>query len=101
MNRDYNDPLYKKWRLDIFRRDKFQCQKCKSKRNIQAHHIQGWSKCPELRFDLSNGITLCKRCHGEMRGNEEGWEPLCRALQNKDQYIKVKMLLRKMRDVEE
>lgn len=56
---------YKRWRFDVFARDKFTCQKCGDKKggNLNAHHIKHFADHPEFRFELSNGITLCERCH--------------------------------------
>jgi len=54
----------KLWRLAVFERDKFTCQKCGKKGvYIEAHHIKNWAKFPKLRFKISNGKTLCKSCH--------------------------------------
>ena len=53
------------WKEAVFKRDAWTCQKCKDKKggNLNAHHIRPFSKFPELRFVVDNGITLCKKCH--------------------------------------
>jgi hypothetical protein len=55
---------YKLWRLEIFERDLFTCKCCNKKGGkLRAHHINEYSKYPELRLDINNGITLCNDCH--------------------------------------
>ena len=54
------------WRKSVFERDGYTCQKCKKIGNkLNAHHIKSWAFFPELRFEISNGITLCVICHRE------------------------------------
>lgn len=55
---------YKQWIKNVFKRDNWICQMCfKRGGNLEAHHIKSFSKYPELRLDLSNGMTLCLQCH--------------------------------------
>lgn len=54
---------YKEWRKAVMSRDGFVCQRCGAKKNLQAHHIKSWMSSEELRYCVSNGITLCRACH--------------------------------------
>ncbi len=49
------------------------CQKCFcgfSRDNfIHAHHIYNYATFPKLRFEISNGITLCSKCHYKFHGD--------------------------------
>lgn len=64
--RDRNSAEYRNWRKAVFERDKYCCQKCGAYGvNLQAHHIKGWAKWKDLRYVVSNGITLCRDCHKE------------------------------------
>ncbi len=57
-------PEFRKWRDSIYIRDNYTCQICGTKKSpFNAHHLDGYHWCKERRFDLTNGITLCEKCH--------------------------------------
>ena len=67
---------YKNWRKTIFERDSYTCQVCREVGvYLEAHHIKSWASFPDLRFDIENGITLCKECHSltdNYKGRQKG-----------------------------
>jgi hypothetical protein len=89
---EYNTPEYKAWRYAVFARDHFTCQLCMRKgEKINAHHIIRWADAPQLRFVVSNGITLCFDCHDNLvTGREAEFAPKFREIvaQKKIQEIK-------------
>ena len=57
-------PEYKEWRRNVFQRDNYTCQFCHEKGGkLVADHIEPWCKKVEKRYTLSNGRTLCEKCH--------------------------------------
>jgi len=70
INKDIRHSLeYRIWREAVFERDNYTCQNCKKRGGyLEADHIKPFSLYIELRFVVSNGRTLCKKCHKEI-----GW----------------------------
>ena len=68
-----DNPLYKQWRRDVWERDGFLCRipskECNGR--IEAHHILVWRDYPLLRFEVSNGITLCHFHHPRRKEEED------------------------------
>lgn len=63
----HNGGEYNEWRKSVFERDNYTCQECGiSGVYLNAHHVKSWAEYPSLRFEISNGITLCEECHAQV-----------------------------------
>ena len=63
---------YKRWKKEVKERDNYTCQKCKQiGGELNSHHIELWSKNMEKRYDLDNGVTLCRSCHTKVHMKKE------------------------------
>ena len=64
---------WKELAKSILKRDNYKCQSCQtphsSKNKLVVHHKKQWSCYPELRFEPSNLITLCEKCHKNAHKN--------------------------------
>ena len=59
-----NSAKFKNWRIKVFERDDYTCRGCVKRGGyLEAHHIKSFSKYSGIRFDVDNGVTLCKECH--------------------------------------
>ena len=78
---------YKTWRKNVFELNKgrvglskyYGCLKCNKKRKttrvLHAHHIYSWDRFQKKRYDRSNGVVLCWKCHNEFH-RKYGFEAL-------------------------
>lgn len=77
VNRNYDDKQYKKFLAQVRKRDVVcQMPNCGADSPLQVHHIQLWSKAVHLRYDVKNGILLCKKCHDLIKGKEHVYAEL-------------------------
>lgn len=71
-NRDIRrTPKYRQWRINVLERDNYTCQKCGQEGGeLHAHHIKPFAKYKKLRFEVSNGLTLCAECHRKIHSKK-------------------------------
>lgn len=62
MAKSWRDRRYRVWRAQVIRRDGV-CQICGSRDSRQAHHMNSGSYFPDERYDINNGVTLCRFHH--------------------------------------
>jgi len=54
----------REWRKKVFERDDYTCLICKTRGgDLCPHHILPFIDYPQYRFDVGNGLTLCKKDH--------------------------------------
>lgn len=54
------------WRKSVLKLRGSQCYVCGTTENLEVHHIIPWAKAPELRYDVNNGLVLCKAHHRQV-----------------------------------
>lgn len=83
----YNSKKWKKKRLDILERDRYECQDCVKRlkeaavngeqlrgedriirRATEVHHIKDLKEYPDLWLDDENLTSLCTQCHNIRHG---------------------------------
>lgn len=57
------EPAARAWRRAVLDRDGHACTRCAATTALHAHHLLEWATHPEHRYDLANGVTLCRSCH--------------------------------------
>ena len=85
VDQERQNKVYKRWREEIVKRDGGKCRMpgCKKKMK-QVHHIHRWVDAPLLRYEPSNGISLCWECHKEVTDNEQLFIRIFERIVNED-----------------
>lgn len=68
------------WRRKVLQRDHNTCQmpgcKCNANAKLNVHHIIRWQDSRSSRYDIDNGITLCRNAHKAITGKEQEFQDL-------------------------
>ena len=76
-NKELMSRRWRNFRKQIIERDEGYCQRCLIKYNIietsnlQVHHIKPRVKYPELTYEETNCVTLCKTCNLNLGTKEQ------------------------------
>jgi 5-methylcytosine-specific restriction endonuclease McrA len=71
-----NITAYRKFRKAVLQRDEHECSMCLSKKRLQVHHIVMVHEDPSRILDVTNAITLCKRCHIQVHSTHARQNPV-------------------------
>lgn len=74
---------YMEWKSAVYAKAGWKCQHCGLEHGavceccghrvlLHAHHIKAFDKFPDLRYEPSNGLALCERCHWKVHYKESG-----------------------------
>jgi hypothetical protein len=60
------------WKRMVLELDESRCKFCGKKEHLEIHHLFGFTEYDKIRFDIRNGVALCKGCHHEIhKGKRE------------------------------
>lgn len=58
----------------VRKRDNDCCHRCAAPRSgprsMHMHHVKPWAGNPELRFEVSNVVSICRACHEWLHSND-------------------------------
>jgi len=61
-----NSEEYIVWRKEIYAKFNYKCFICDEKKSqMDAHHLDNFAQFPEKRYEVNNGVLLCKEHHND------------------------------------
>ena len=67
-----NKLRHRMWSRAVYSKDGYLCQMCgvhPEMNDIVAHHVQEFRTNPERRYQITNGLTLCRACHRKVHND--------------------------------
>lgn len=85
----YKSMIWRKKRLEILKRDHYECQRCKDEGGFSkaevVHHIKHLREYPQLALVDANLKSLCAACHNKV--HPEKWNKFKSNWKNRDEPI--------------
>lgn len=85
----YKYSIWRDKRLEILKRDNYECQRCKDKGGFSkaevVHHIKHLREYPQLALVDDNLKSLCAACHNKV--HPEKWNKFKNNWKNRDEPI--------------
>lgn len=64
MDDRFKDPKFVEWAYKVKEKFNFICQICKTRGGyLVSHHLNSWDKFVDERYDVENGVCVCKKHH--------------------------------------
>lgn len=73
----FHAPSYRRWRRGVFEYYRGCCFLTgnSNREQLRAHHLEGWHKNPDLRYEVSNGVLLEVSVHIKFHNSPYRWVP--------------------------
>jgi len=98
-NRELRKKCHDLWTA-IHKKRHPRCEWCKVNATKDVHHIFTKGAYPAIRFDIDNGICLCRGCHWKVRRKQEEFRDFLIQYRGHDYYeaLKTRAMLHKKVD---
>jgi hypothetical protein len=81
------------WRRLIYRKEPSGiCPRCKTRKWVEACHIFGKGAHPGMRFELENGIPLCRVCHRRIDTDHKAKELFAHFYLGEERYARLDLM---------
>lgn len=96
--------------MAVKKRDHFTCIICEQRGiELHSHHLNSWDVYIDERFDLDNGVCLCRQCHENFheiygKGNNtsvqfEEYKQFCRSIiKHSEKQVKLDLIVKEITD---
>lgn len=74
--RPYSAREFARWSKAVKQAGKYVCINCRATSKLVAHHILSFRDFPLLRYDVKNGVVLCRSCHPKVHFKKSHYQKM-------------------------